>query len=63
MAAVWDRLLHKLYPTYLQHVIQLSMPVLSPLIGLDKIEISEIAEKIGTFPISILPDKWMFSST
>ena len=34
-----------------------SMPVLSPLIGLDKTEISEIAEKIGTFPISILPDK------
>ena len=33
-----------------------SMPVLSPLIGLDKTEISEMAEKIGTFPISILPD-------
>jgi len=33
-----------------------SMPVLSPLIGLDKTEISEMAEKIGTFPISTLPD-------
>ena len=33
-----------------------SMPVLSPLIGLDKIEISEMAEKIGTFHISTLPD-------
>ena len=33
-----------------------SMPVLSPLIGLDKTEISEMAEKIGTFQISILPD-------
>jgi tRNA uracil 4-sulfurtransferase len=33
-----------------------SMPILSPLIGLDKIEISEIAEKIGTFEFSILPD-------
>ncbi len=33
-----------------------SMPVLSPLIGLDKIEISEIAEKIGTYSISILPE-------
>ncbi|HSQ02120.1 MAG TPA: tRNA uracil 4-sulfurtransferase ThiI [Methanobacterium sp.] len=33
-----------------------SMPVLSPLIGLDKIEISEIAQKIGTFDISTLPD-------
>ena len=33
-----------------------TMPILSPLIGLDKTEISEMAEKIGTFPISILPD-------
>ncbi|MGB8232756.1 MAG: tRNA uracil 4-sulfurtransferase ThiI [Methanobacterium sp.] len=32
------------------------MPILSPLIGLDKIEISEIAEKIGTYTISILPE-------
>lgn len=31
------------------------MPVLSPLIGLDKIEIEEIGRKIGTFDISILP--------
>jgi thiamine biosynthesis protein ThiI len=31
------------------------MPVLSPLISLDKIEIEEIAKKIGTFDISILP--------
>ena len=34
-----------------------SMPVLSPLIGLDKIEISDMAEKIGTYEISILPDE------
>jgi len=33
-----------------------SMPVLSPLIGLDKLEISEIAEKIGTFQYSTLPE-------
>ncbi len=33
-----------------------TMPILSPLIGLDKTEISEMAEKIGTFQISILPD-------
>ena len=33
-----------------------SMPILSPLIGLDKAEISNMAEKIGTFEISILPD-------
>ena len=32
-----------------------SMPVLSPLIGLDKIEIEEIGKKIGTLDISILP--------
>lgn len=30
----------------------LDVPVLSPLIGLDKIEITRIAEKIGTFEIS-----------
>lgn len=34
-----------------------SMPVLSPLIGLDKIEISDMAKKIGTYEISIMPDK------
>lgn len=33
-----------------------TMPVLSPLIGMDKSEISDIARKIGTFDISILPD-------
>ena len=32
------------------------MPILSPLIGLDKTEISEIAEKIGTFEISKMDD-------
>ncbi len=31
------------------------MPVLSPLIGLDKIEIEEIGRRVGTFDISILP--------
>ncbi|WP_414469632.1 tRNA uracil 4-sulfurtransferase ThiI [Methanobacterium sp. ACI-7] len=31
------------------------MPVLSPLIGLDKTEIQEMGRKIGTFDISILP--------
>ncbi|EKQ54319.1 MAG: thiazole biosynthesis/tRNA modification protein ThiI [Methanobacterium sp. Maddingley MBC34] len=33
-----------------------SMPILSPLIGLDKVEIEDIAKKIGTYNISILPD-------
>ncbi len=33
-----------------------SMPVLSPLIGLDKVEIENIGKKIGTYDISILPD-------
>lgn len=32
------------------------VPILSPLIGLDKTEISEIADKIGTFEISKLDD-------
>jgi thiamine biosynthesis protein ThiI len=31
------------------------MPVLSPLIGLDKVEIENIGKRIGTFDISILP--------
>lgn len=34
-----------------------SMPILSPLIGLDKVEISEMAKKIGTYEISILPEE------
>ena len=33
-----------------------SMPILSPLIGLDKVEIVNIGKKIGTFDISILPE-------
>ena len=33
-----------------------TLPILSPLIGLDKVEIQKIAEKIGTFKISILPE-------
>lgn len=32
------------------------MPILSPLIGLDKIEIERIADEIGTFEISKLDD-------
>ncbi len=32
-----------------------NMPVLSPLIGLDKVEIGDMGKKIGTFEISILP--------
>jgi len=33
-----------------------SMPILSPLIGLDKVEIEKIGKKIGTFDISIKPE-------
>jgi thiamine biosynthesis protein ThiI len=33
-----------------------SMPVLSPLIGMDKVEIENIAKKIGTYELSIIPD-------
>lgn len=32
-----------------------TLPILQPLIGLDKIEIIELAKKIGTFETSILP--------
>ncbi len=34
-----------------------AMPVLRPLIGMDKDEITAEAERIGTFPISIIPDQ------
>lgn len=34
----------------------LQMPVLRPLIGLDKLEIERIAKKIGTYEISIMND-------
>ncbi|MDR3290742.1 MAG: tRNA 4-thiouridine(8) synthase ThiI [Methanobrevibacter sp.] len=33
-----------------------NLPILSPLIGFDKVEIEKIAKKIGTFPISELND-------
>ncbi|NYB52844.1 MAG: tRNA 4-thiouridine(8) synthase ThiI [Methanobacteriaceae archaeon] len=33
------------------------MPILSPLIGLDKVEIENLAKKIGTYDISILPEE------
>ena len=39
-------------PTILATREDLDVPVLSPLIGLDKVEITRIAEKIGTFEIS-----------
>jgi thiamine biosynthesis protein ThiI len=34
-----------------------TMPVLRPLIGLDKDEITAEAQRLGTFPISIIPDQ------
>lgn len=34
-----------------------SMPILRPLIGMDKIEIIDQAKAIGTYEISILPDE------
>ncbi|HII84683.1 MAG TPA: tRNA 4-thiouridine(8) synthase ThiI [Methanobacterium subterraneum] len=33
-----------------------SMPIISPLIGMDKVEIEDLAKKLGTYEISILPD-------
>jgi tRNA uracil 4-sulfurtransferase len=34
-----------------------TMPILRPLVGMDKDEIASEAERIGTFPISIIPDQ------
>src|SRR5262245_34469745 len=34
-----------------------AMPILRPLIGMDKDEITAAAERLGTYPISIIPDQ------
>ncbi|HEV3057321.1 MAG TPA: tRNA uracil 4-sulfurtransferase ThiI [Vicinamibacterales bacterium] len=34
-----------------------AMPILRPLVGMDKDEITAEAQRIGTFPISIIPDQ------
>lgn len=34
-----------------------AMPVLRPLVGMDKEEISRQAQRLGTYPISIIPDQ------
>ncbi len=34
-----------------------TIPLLSPLMGLDKVEIEDLAKKISTYPISILPEE------
>jgi len=34
-----------------------AMPVLRPLIGMDKEEITQEAQRLGTYPISIIPDQ------
>ena len=34
-----------------------SMPVLRPLIGMDKEEIIAEAQRLGTYPVSIIPDQ------
>jgi tRNA uracil 4-sulfurtransferase len=39
-----------------------SMPILSPLIGLDKVEIEKIGKKLGTFDISILPESGCYAA-
>jgi thiamine biosynthesis protein ThiI len=33
------------------------MPVLRPLVGMDKDEITIEAQRLGTYPISIIPDQ------
>ena len=39
----------------INHVV--TMPVLRPLIGMDKDEITAEAQRLGTYPISIIPDQ------
>jgi len=34
-----------------------AMPILRPLVGMDKDEITAAAERLGTYPISIIPDQ------
>jgi thiamine biosynthesis protein ThiI len=34
-----------------------TLPVFRPLIGMDKVEITAQAEKLGTYPVSIIPDQ------
>ena len=34
-----------------------SMPIFRPLIGFNKVEIIDVARRIGTYPVSILPDQ------
>jgi tRNA uracil 4-sulfurtransferase len=34
-----------------------AMPTLRPLVGMDKDEITAEAQRLGTFPISIIPDQ------
>jgi thiamine biosynthesis protein ThiI len=43
-------------PNLLATRTSVSMPVLSPLIGMDKVEIENIAKKIGTYELSIIQD-------
>ena len=43
-------------PNLLATRMNVEMPVLSPLIGMDKVEIEDLARKIGTYDISIIPD-------
>ena len=41
--------------TRINEVVEL--PVLRPLIGMDKDEITAEAQRLGTYPISIIPDQ------
>ena len=42
---------------YLDHAAATTMEVLRPLVGMDKDEITNEAERIGTLPISNIPDQ------
>ncbi|NLU04578.1 MAG: tRNA 4-thiouridine(8) synthase ThiI [Methanothermobacter sp.] len=43
-------------PNILATRMGVNIPILSPLIGMDKVEIENLAKRIGTYDISVIPD-------
>lgn len=44
-------------PNILATRMGVNIPILSPLIGMDKVEIENLAKRIGTYDISVIPDE------
>ena len=53
----WGRWLRRRCKTCASSKRPVTLPVLRPLIGMDKAEIMQTAAGIGTYPISIQPDQ------